>query len=123
MHGMSDGTDPNRAEAIYVDMQRGDQQITTDEAEARVDQAKWIAEGHTGLSPTALLKFGNALHIITDRLSPAHAGYQPWYGQSKLNPSTWLHYLHEALGPKREDFCAGRAGRISANVWDGMGRV
>jgi len=95
MHGMSDGTDPNRAEAIYVAMQRGDQQITTDEAEARVDQAKWIAEGHTGLSPTALTKFGNALHIITDRLSPAHVGYQPWYGQSKWNPSAWLHFLHE----------------------------
>ncbi len=96
MHGMSDGTDPNRAEAIYVAMQLGDQQITKDEAEARVDQAKWVAEGHTGLSPTALMKFGNALHIITDRLSPAHAGYQPWYGQSAWNPSAWLHFLHEA---------------------------
>jgi hypothetical protein len=59
---------------------------------------KWVAEGHTGLSPTALMKFGNALHIITDRLSPAHAGYQPWYGQSKLNPSSWLHWLHEMNG-------------------------
>ena len=42
------------------------------------------------------MKFGNALHIITDRLSPAHARYQPWYGQSWLNPSAWLHYLQEA---------------------------
>ena len=54
-----------------------------------------IAEGHTGISPKALQKFGNALHIVTDRLSPAHAGYQPWYGQSPLNPSAWLHFLHE----------------------------
>lgn len=98
MHGMSDGTDPNRAEAIYVAMQLGDQQITKDEAEARLDQAKWVAEGHSGLSPTALMKFGNALHIITDRLSPAHTGYQPWYGQSKLNPSSWAHWLHEMNG-------------------------
>ena len=98
MHGMSDGTDPNRAEAIYVAMQLGDQQITKDEAEARLDQAKWVAEGHTGLSPTALMKFGNALHIITDRLSPAHTGYQPRYGQSLLNPSSWAHWLHEMNG-------------------------
>ena len=96
MHGMSDGTDPNTAEAIYVAMQLGDQQITKDEAQARVEQAKWIAEGHTGISPAALQKFGNALHIITDRLSPAHAGYQPWYGQSKWNPSAWWHFLRES---------------------------
>lgn len=49
-----------------------------------------------GLSPTALMKFGSALHIITDRLSPAHVGYQPWYGQSSWNPSAWLHFFHEA---------------------------
>src|SRR5437588_12029316 len=80
MHGMSVGTDPNRAEAIYVAMQRGDQQITKDEAEARVDRAKWIAEGHTGLSQTALTTLGNALHILTSPLSHDLECYHTWSG-------------------------------------------
>jgi hypothetical protein len=92
---MSNGNDPDAAHAMYLSMELGDQQITKDEAEARLEQAKWIAEGHTGISPIALQKFGNALHIITDRLSPAHVGYQPWYGQSKWNPSAWWHALSE----------------------------
>ena len=88
MHGMSDGKDPlGLAHSMYVSAELGDQQISKDEIDARLEQAKWIAEGNTGFSPVALQKFGNALHIITDRLSPAHIRYQPWYGQSKLNPS------------------------------------
>jgi RHS repeat-associated protein len=97
MHGMSDGNDPlGAAHAIGLSEQLGDKQILTDEAEARSDQAEWVAEGHTGLSPLALQKFGNALHIITDRLSPAHIGYQPWYGQAKWYPSALLHGVHES---------------------------
>lgn len=96
MHAMSDGNDPNTAEAIDTAIKMGARQIDQDEAEARVDQAQWLADGHTGLSPLALQKFGNALHIITDGLSPAHRGYQPWYGQSRYSPSAILHFLREA---------------------------
>lgn len=91
-HGMRDGTtNQSPAEA----KQLGDDFIAKNERNAQKIQAAWIASGHTGIAPAALTAFGNALHTITDRLSPAHAGYQPWYGQSKFNPSAWWHYSRE----------------------------
>jgi RHS repeat-associated protein len=91
-HGMSNGLtgqSPSEAE------QQGDAFIAQNEHDAEQIQADWIASGHTGIAPAALTAFGNALHTITDRLSPAHAGYQPWYGQKWWNPSVWLHVWRE----------------------------
>jgi RHS repeat-associated protein len=77
VHGMSDGVhnqDPMQAQ------QEGDAFIDKNIQEAQDEQAAWAAAGHTGISPLALTKFGNALHTVTDRLSPAHRGNQPWMG-------------------------------------------
>ncbi|MGH2506842.1 MAG: RHS repeat domain-containing protein [Ktedonobacteraceae bacterium] len=92
-HGMSNGLTgqtPSEAE------QQADAFIAQNQHDAAKIQADWIASGHSGIAPAALTDFGNALHTIEDRLSPAHAGYQPWYGQSKWNPSAWWHYLRES---------------------------
>jgi hypothetical protein len=92
-HGMSNGLTgqtPSEAE------QAADAFIAKNEHLAQQIQAEWIATGHTGFAPAALTAFGNALHTITDRLSPAHAGYQPWHGQSEWSPSAWRHFLRES---------------------------
>lgn len=81
IHGMSDGVhnqDPMQAQ------QEGDDFISQNIQDAQIEQAGWEAAGHTGLSPLALTKFGNALHTVTDRISPAHAGNQPWMGTKGL---------------------------------------
>ena len=59
---------------------------------AQEAQANWIAQGHTGFSPLALSAFGNALHTVTDRTSPAHEGEQPW--SNKFWPGAW-HVMRE----------------------------
>jgi RHS repeat-associated protein len=91
-HGMSDG--PAGQTSSQAE-QQADAFIAQNEHEAQQIQADWVASGHAGIAPAALTAFGNALHTITDRLSPAHAGYQPWYGQGWWNPSAWLHYWRE----------------------------
>ena len=92
-HGMSDGvTGQTGAQAA----QQADAFIAQNEHDAQQIQADWIKSGHTGIAPGALTAFGNALHTIEDKLSPAHIGYQPWYGQSGWNPSAWAHVLHES---------------------------
>jgi RHS repeat-associated protein len=81
VHGMSDGLtnqDPMQAQ------QQGDDFIAQNEHDAQQIQADWIAAGNSGIAPAALTAFGNALHTIEDRLSPSHAGNQPWYGTHGL---------------------------------------
>ncbi len=76
-HSMSNGLTgqtPEEAEAQSEDF------IAKNEAQAALLEAEWLKEGHTGISPLALNAFGNALHTITDGFSPAHRGYQPWFG-------------------------------------------
>ena len=80
MHSMSNGNDPDEAHAVGLAITLSDRFIQENEAEARVAQAKWVASGNSGISPQALLAFGNALHTIQDSTSPAHAGFQPWSG-------------------------------------------
>jgi RHS repeat-associated protein len=90
LHGMIDATDPDPAHALWLSMTLGDRFIDDQMAKARAAQAAWIASGHKGLSPQALTAFGNALHTVTDRTSPAHAGYQKWRG-------TWAYFGLPAL--------------------------
>lgn len=98
MHGMSDGggtvfwgggnEQHDRIEADkFVDQQVKD---------AQKAQADWIAQGHTGLSPKALTAFGNALHTVTDRTSPAHQGEQPWANKPWWHYTTLGHFFTEA---------------------------
>ena len=92
-HGMRNGMAGQTASEAEA---QSDAFIAQNEHDAARIQADWIASGHSGIAPAALTAFGNALHTIEDRLSPAHAGFQPWYGQSWWNPSAWRHYLREA---------------------------
>jgi hypothetical protein len=80
MHSMSNGKDPDQAHALGLAEELSDQFVQENEAKARVAQEEWIKSGNTGLSPKALLAFGNALHAIQDGTSPAHTGYKPWFG-------------------------------------------
>jgi len=93
-HSMRDGTtNQDRMEAKAA----ADAFVALEEHKAQKAQADWIASGNTGMSPEALLHFGNALHTVLDGTSPAHIGYQPWFGQSEWSPSAWLHALDEAF--------------------------
>jgi RHS repeat-associated protein len=92
-HGMSNGSS---GQTTAQAQQQGDAFIAEQEDLARQIQADWLASGQSGISPYALMAFGNALHTIEDRLSPAHIGSQPWYGQSAWSPSAWAHFLHES---------------------------
>jgi RHS repeat-associated protein len=96
-HGMRNGSSDtlggetatdaaNQAAAFIADQENRAQQI----------QADWLASGHTGIAPAALTAFGNALHTIEDEISPAHEGFQPWYGESKFSPLAWIHFFRES---------------------------
>jgi RHS repeat-associated protein len=93
VHGMSDGVhnqDPMQAQ------QEGDAFIAQNEQNAQQIQADWVAAGNTGIAPGALTAFGNALHTIEDRLSPAHAGNQPWYGtRGARNKARALRHVYQ----------------------------
>lgn len=92
-HGMSDGTtnqDPMAAQ------QMGDNFISQQVQTAQQAQADWEAQGHTGIAPTALQAFGNALHTATDRTSPSHRGNQPWHNDPWYNKRTRDHVAGEA---------------------------
>ena len=81
VHGMSDGVhnqDPMAAQAM------GDDFISQNEASAEQAQADCTASGNTGIAPNALTAFGNALHTVNDRTSPARAGNQPWNGTAGM---------------------------------------
>jgi RHS repeat-associated protein len=98
MHGMSDG-----GGTVFWgggneehDRIQADQFIDQQVQDAQKAQADWVAQGHTGISPKALTAFGNALHTVTDRTSPAHQGEQPWANKPKWHYTTIGHFLREA---------------------------
>jgi RHS repeat-associated protein len=92
-HGMRDGLNNQSASDAERD---SDGFIAENEHEAKNIQAQWIASGHTGISPLALAAFGNALHTVTDRTSPAHEGYQPWFGTKWWQKKSLKHFRQEA---------------------------
>ncbi|MEO8662823.1 MAG: RHS repeat-associated core domain-containing protein, partial [Bryobacteraceae bacterium] len=79
VHHMGNSHDP-----LDVTMDFESRYVSSNQAEARVEQAKWIAEGHAGYSPKALLAFGRAQHPPADSTSPSHENYQNWGGCSHL---------------------------------------
>jgi RHS repeat-associated protein len=94
-HAMSDGNWVSGA-TNAPEMTR--EFIQDNEHAAEQIQADWIASGHPGIAPKAMTAFGNALHPITDKTSPAHEGYQPWYGPWYRHPLTAVyHGLREDL--------------------------
>ncbi|HEY6333146.1 MAG TPA: hypothetical protein VI756_27735, partial [Blastocatellia bacterium] len=52
---------------------------------SNLERAAWLSEDAKNtdeIPDSALTAFGKALHTITDGFSPAHAGFQVWYGVS-----------------------------------------
>ena len=96
MHGMSDGSGTafwgGEGGNAAHDQIAADNYIDSQVQAAQEAQANWIAQGHTGFSPLALSAFGNALHTVTDRTSPAHEGEQPW--SNMFWPGVW-HVMRE----------------------------
>jgi RHS repeat-associated protein len=85
VHHMSAGNTSDPASAIGAAIGAEANFVASGQAEAVTEQANWIASGHTGLSPKALQIFGNFTHPAVDSTSPAHEGYQPWGGCSRLS--------------------------------------
>jgi RHS repeat-associated protein len=86
-HSMSSGDDIG---SVATSMALGDRYASDNQAEARVEQAKWVAEGHTGFSPKALQAFGRAQHPGADSTSPSHENQQTWGGCQGLP----IHLAH-----------------------------
>jgi RHS repeat-associated protein len=94
-HGMSDG---NWVSAGVNSPIMANDYIRSNEEKAAELQAQWVASGHTGFSPEALSAFGNALHTISDMTSPAHEGFQYWYGPWYKHPfSAAYHFSREGF--------------------------
>jgi RHS repeat-associated protein len=92
-HDMSNGNDPDAAHAFGLGIELSDQFIDRSEADARAIQAAWIASGHTGIAPNAMIAFGRAQHTVADSTSPSHKGHQPW-GCTWCASGLW-HVLRE----------------------------
>jgi hypothetical protein len=76
MHAMRDGAHNQTVE----EAQHLTENYITTEVHSAVDtQIAYEEGGGKGYSDAALTSFGHALHTVTDRTSPEHAGYQPWY--------------------------------------------
>jgi RHS repeat-associated protein len=93
-HGLANGQDPNGA--VHGEMD-SDDFIRKNQHDAQSIQADWIASGHTGIAPGGLTAFGNALHTITDKTSPSHEYFLPWYGLGLFDlPEAGYHFVLEA---------------------------
>jgi hypothetical protein len=76
MHAMRDGEHNQSVE----EAERQTNEYITSELNAAVGkQLAYEAGGGKGNSDDALTNFGHALHTVTDRTSPEHSGYQPWF--------------------------------------------
>jgi len=82
VHSMRDGV---HNQSVADATKESDDFIAANEHKASRLQAEWKAAGHEGMCPEALKAFGNALHTIEDRNSPAHAGFQPWFGTDSVH--------------------------------------
>ena len=105
-HGMRDGT-TNQDPAVARQM--ADDYISGQVQDAQQAQAAWEAAGNTGLSPAALTAFGNALHTVTDRTSPAHQGEQPW-----RNKPLWSKETRDHIARERSITDAQKANAVNA---------
>ena len=110
MHAMSDGA---HHQSVEQATQQTNNYIDT-EVNAAVDsQIKYEQAGGKGNSDDALTHFGHALHTVTDRESPEHAGYQPWY--CLICASALQHSRLEEASSKSKDVADERA-RYEAHI-------
>jgi hypothetical protein len=75
-HGMRGGPDQSEIVARHA----ADNFIGLQEQLARKAAPGGCKDGYQKLGGDALWEFGQALHTITDMTSPAHEGFQIWYG-------------------------------------------
>jgi hypothetical protein len=71
-----------------------------------------------GLRQAALVAFGEALHTVQDSTSPAHWGFQTWYGIGLwgFGPKAYYAYLHV----KAKNFDPGpnsNLDKATADLW------
>jgi RHS repeat-associated protein len=98
MHAMRDGAHNQSVQ----DAERQTNNYIDNELQAAVaDQITYESNGGRGYSDDALAHFGHALHTATDRTSPEHAGYQPWY--CLVCPSAYKHRRDEERSARSAD--------------------
>ncbi|MGA3093247.1 MAG: RHS repeat-associated core domain-containing protein [Terriglobales bacterium] len=117
-HGMSNG------DAVNTTTAPGDTSdyIHQNEQTAEQIQADWVASGHTGIAPGAMTAFGNALHTVTDMTSPAHEGYQRWYGTwDYFGVTAAYHFLSESrISDARRNMAIAAARQTFMNTFGWM---
>jgi hypothetical protein len=84
MHSMRDGTSRNGKSQSIEEAQKA--------RDAWVSQN--IADFKKG-GDDKYIKLGYAIHAMSDEYAPSHS-WKPWYGQSKLSLSAWIHGAEEA---------------------------
>jgi RHS repeat-associated protein len=110
MHAMSDG----EHHQSVAEAERLTNDYISSEVKAAVDeQIRFESGGGKGNSDAALTRFGHALHTVTDRTSPEHAGYQPWY--CLVCASAYDHKNKEERSSKSSD-SADMEARYEAHV-------
>jgi hypothetical protein len=64
-------------------------------SEAVQARDEWVNENISDFKSTGNYRsLGFAIHAMSDEHSPTHS-WKPWYGQSKWNPSSWIHLAGE----------------------------
>jgi hypothetical protein len=64
-------------------------------SEAMQARDEWVNENISDFKSTGNYRsLGFAIHAMSDEHSPTHS-WKPWYGQSKRNPSSWIHLAGE----------------------------
>jgi hypothetical protein len=82
--------------------------------EAKEARDEWVNEQIALFKQWGDYKYlGYAIHAMSDEHSPTHS-WKPWYGQSKWNPSSWIHFFGE-LNPLRGWSKAFKASVILVN--------
>ena len=110
MHAMSNGKTNQKSEEAE---QETNAYINSELSAAVALQLDYESHGGTGNSDDALTRFGHALHTVTDRTSPEHAGYQPWY--CLVCPSAYAHRRAEEKSARSSN-AADEEARYLAHV-------
>jgi len=77
MHSMRDGKTPQSV------------------SEAMQARNEWVRNQITNFQESGDYKYlGYAIHAMSDEHASTHS-WKPWYGQSKWNPSSWVHFAGE----------------------------
>jgi RHS repeat-associated protein len=117
MHAMRDG---EHKQSVQEAERQTENYINTEIDAAVNAQMEFESKGNKGDSDDALNHFGHALHTVTDRTSPEHRGYQPWY--CLYCYSAWKHHDAEEDSAKsanqRDEEARYQAHVETARLWN-----